>query len=78
MNMKLFLKLLALVFITLKLLQQIDWSWWYVIMPLWLPMVVSIVFGGLYIWATIAGGRHRSKDLSSSLRRYSEMLGKNK
>ena len=30
-----FLGLLAIVFITLKLTNFIDWSWWFVTMPLW-------------------------------------------
>lgn len=30
-----FLGLLAIVFITLKLLNIIDWSWWWVTAPLW-------------------------------------------
>ena len=30
-----FLELLALIFITLKLTNYIDWSWWRVLSPLW-------------------------------------------
>ena len=30
-----FLGLLAIVFITLKLTNYIDWSWWWVTAPLW-------------------------------------------
>lgn len=38
--------LLALIFITLKLTGYIAWSWWWVLMPLWLPIVAAgIVFG---------------------------------
>ncbi|QFG53665.1 hypothetical protein [Chryseobacterium sp.] len=40
-----FLGLLAIVFITLKLTQVIDWSWWYVLMPLWLPIVIFALVG---------------------------------
>lgn len=40
---------LTLVFITLKLTDQIDWSWWWVLAPLWIPWVIIIavlvVFG---------------------------------
>lgn len=42
-----FFGLLGIVFITLKLTGYIDWSWWYVTMPLWMPAV--IVFGILSI-----------------------------
>jgi len=35
-----FTGLLAIVFITLKLTGYIDWSWWWVLSPLWIPFVV--------------------------------------
>jgi hypothetical protein len=35
--------LLAIVFITLKLLGKIDWSWWWVLSPLWGSVVLLIV-----------------------------------
>lgn len=38
-----FCSLLALLFIGLKLGHVIDWSWWYVLVPLWGPILVFIV-----------------------------------
>jgi len=35
-----FCGLLAIVFIVLKLLDKIEWSWWWVLSPLWIPIVV--------------------------------------
>lgn len=35
--------LLGLLFIALKLTHVIDWSWWYVTMPLWIPMAFSLI-----------------------------------
>ncbi|MBC3250951.1 hypothetical protein H8I91_11815 [Serratia fonticola] len=35
-----FLSILALIFITLKLMGYITWSWWWVIAPLWGPLAV--------------------------------------
>ena len=35
-----FCGLLAVVFITLKLCKVIDWSWWWVLGPLWIPVVI--------------------------------------
>jgi hypothetical protein len=35
-----FLDCLTLIFITLRLCKVIMWSWWYVLMPLWLPLVI--------------------------------------
>ena len=37
-----FTSLLAVAFIVLKLIGYIDWSWWWVLSPLWLPFVVGI------------------------------------
>ena len=35
-----FFGLLTLIFITLKLTNYIDWSWWWVLAPLWIPIVL--------------------------------------
>jgi hypothetical protein len=35
--------LLAIVYITLKLLGKIDWSWWWVLSPLWGSVALLIV-----------------------------------
>jgi hypothetical protein len=37
--------ILFLIFLVLKLTDNIDWSWWWVTSPLWLPAVFVIVFG---------------------------------
>ena len=42
--------MLGILFVALKLLEKIDWSWWYVLMPLYLPLAIAltvffIVFG---------------------------------
>lgn len=33
---------LTIVFVVLKLVGVIDWSWWYVLLPLWGPAAVGI------------------------------------
>jgi uncharacterized protein (DUF983 family) len=38
-----FLALLTLLFIHHKLIGTIAWSWWWVLAPLWVPLVVAIV-----------------------------------
>lgn len=38
-----FLDLLGLLFIGLKLAGSIDWSWWWVLAPLWVPAGLVIV-----------------------------------
>jgi hypothetical protein len=42
-----FFGLLTIVFITLKLTGYINWSWWWVLAPLWMPL--SVIFGILAI-----------------------------
>jgi len=48
------MSVLATIFIVLKLTNNISWSWWYVLMPIWLPMlgtvVVVLVAAGLAIY----------------------------
>lgn len=34
---------LAIVFIVLKLCRVINWSWWWVLSPIWIPIVLCIV-----------------------------------
>lgn len=41
--------LLLLSFIILKLCRVIDWSWWWVISPLWIPICIVLVGGFIYI-----------------------------
>lgn len=47
---------LTIVFIVLKLLNVIEWSWWWVLSPLWISvsLVVAILFIG-FIIALIIG-----------------------
>jgi len=37
-----FCSLLTIVFITLKLCHVIDWSWWWVLSPLWISIVIAL------------------------------------
>lgn len=39
-----FFGLLAIVFITLKLTGFINWSWWWILAPLWGPAVLALAF----------------------------------
>jgi hypothetical protein len=46
-----FCGLLTIVFIILKLLEKIVWSWWWVLSPIWIPGSVVLVVAGLVVWA---------------------------
>jgi hypothetical protein len=43
-----FFTLLGLMFITLKLTKVIDWSWWYVTLPLWGIFPIILLFAATY------------------------------
>jgi hypothetical protein len=34
---------LFLIFLVLKLTNHIDWSWWWVTSPLWIPLVLALI-----------------------------------
>lgn len=46
-----FLGALTILFIALKLTHIIDWSWWWVLAPLWIP--VAVVLGIVAITAIV-------------------------
>ena len=44
-----FCGVLTIIFIVLKLLHKISWSWFWVLSPIWIPLSVSFIFAILYI-----------------------------
>jgi hypothetical protein len=50
-----FAGLLTILFIALKLLGKIDWSWWWVLSPLWISASIALcviaVVLGIYLFA---------------------------
>ena len=43
-----FLGLLTLVFIVLRLLEVICWSWWWVLAPIWIPIGLVLLWIVIY------------------------------
>ena len=41
--------ILLIIFIVLKATKLIDWSWWWVFSPVWIPLLLLVVFGILYL-----------------------------
>lgn len=48
---------LTVVFVVLKLCKQIDWSWWWVLSPLWIVVALAVlmviaayIVKGYYTW----------------------------
>ncbi|MCP4056109.1 MAG: hypothetical protein GY738_02070 [Pseudoalteromonas sp.] len=48
-NVVVVLVLLGVVFVTLKLLGVITWSWWYVTMPFWVGLAVNVTLVCLFL-----------------------------
>jgi len=42
--------ILFLIFMVLKLTNYIDWSWWWVTAPLWIPIVIIGIVGLIAIY----------------------------
>jgi hypothetical protein len=42
-----FLGLLTCIFITLKLIGTIAWSWWLILAPTWIPLAIAIIVCGV-------------------------------
>lgn len=40
--------ILFLIFMTLKLTNHIDWSWWWITAPLWAPVGSLFICGGVF------------------------------
>ncbi|MGV0919751.1 hypothetical protein ACTS94_05090 [Empedobacter falsenii] len=46
-----FTGVLTIVFVVLKLTHTIDWSWWWVLAPIWIPLGIFLI--GLIIFIII-------------------------
>lgn len=44
-------ELLLFLFIGLKLTHEIDWSWWWVLSPFWIPLLLAII--AILIWGVL-------------------------
>ena len=49
--------ILFIVFLILKLTNVIDWSWWWVTAPLWIPICMILFVGLLLIGASYYYGK---------------------
>lgn len=41
--------LLTVLFVALKLCDKIDWSWWWVLSPLWAPWALVFAIMGIFV-----------------------------
>ena len=41
---------LTIAFIVLKLTHVIDWSWWWVLSPVWISAIIAIMYIAVYVY----------------------------
>lgn len=51
-----FFEVLLIVFIVLKLCKIINWSWWWVLSPMWIPLIIWLI---LFIIVLIYELKHK-------------------
>jgi hypothetical protein len=44
-----FLGILTALFVGLKLTNYIDWSWWWILSPIWIPICLVIIGFGIFL-----------------------------
>lgn len=61
---------LFLIFLILKLTDNIDWSWWWVTSPLWIPLifVFAILFAALAIFTAMLLAGFSADDIKSKFK----------
>ena len=45
---------LTLIFVVLKLLGLISWSWWWVLSPIWISVLIAVVLIVVYVVALLS------------------------
>lgn len=56
-----FVGLLTIVFITLKLLGKITWSWVWVLSPIWIPIIICVAIIIIVFIADVISRHRRQK-----------------
>ncbi|MEK6828786.1 MAG: hypothetical protein AABY15_01580 [Nanoarchaeota archaeon] len=56
-----FVGLLTIVFIVLKLIDKIDWSWWWVLSPIWISASIAVIIVILVAWLGGNSGRRNKR-----------------
>lgn len=54
-------EILAIVFTILKLTHVIDWSWWWVLSPLWIGLILGIIIFAVCFMVLLHGSNHNER-----------------
>jgi hypothetical protein len=74
-----FVDVLGAVFITLKLTKVIDWSWWWVLAPLWGQLVlldIYFVFWGIICYIAFNKRKANDREITNSINDMTNRLRK--
>lgn len=59
----LFFEMMFLMFLGLKISGLIDWSWWWVFAPVWVPVVIVVLGVGILFIAAVVINRLQKKEM---------------
>lgn len=65
--------ILFVVFLVLKLTAVIDWSWWWITAPLWIPLCLDILVSLAYVLYEVRKAKKRKNDPSGLAKRLQQM-----
>lgn len=80
--MNLLLAAVGLLFVGLKLTGHIGWSWWLVLLPLYAPLVVTLVVAGCLFaiagitWLSMTRAQRNLYRAKVALREYADLLAR--
>jgi hypothetical protein len=66
--------ILFLIFLTLKLTNNIDWSWWWVFSPLWIPIALVLSIFVFILLSALLYTAHTGKSIDYFLKKYSKKV----
>ena len=64
MNIKISIPvLLFVIFLVLKLTNLIDWTWYWVTSPIWIPLLIGLILGFIFFSLHLVMGRKYRKKI---------------
>lgn len=61
-----------IVFLVLKLTGTIDWSWWWVTAPIWIPIALAIIAFAIYVVYAVWMVKKRKSKFQQRMDRFKE------
>lgn len=71
-----FCSALTLIFITLKLCNVIDWSWWWVLSPSWISIFLAVVIVAIWLYFEVKSEKKKEAALKEYREKHPEKKSK--